>query len=98
MPPVEKYIGNLPGLQDRLGKDGTGIAGVPLLECVITAQADDQEKRQLQVVDDIAQGIAGFEQAGALNEHNRSLTAQQQARSYRDRLALATYPNQLQTR
>src|SRR5437870_1660333 len=58
VPPVEKSEGNLPRLQDGLGENGAGIARCALLASVITAHTDHEKERQLQIIDDIPQGIA----------------------------------------
>src|SRR3989442_2099729 len=52
---IEKGIRNLPGLENRLREKRAGIIGLFLLECVVTAKADDQEQRQFHIVDAVSQ-------------------------------------------
>src|SRR5262249_54261089 len=66
---VQETVRKLPRLQQGLGEDWTAIGRGALLVGVITAHANHQEQRQLQVVDDVAQGIAGLEEAGTLDHH-----------------------------
>jgi hypothetical protein len=43
---------------------------------VETAHPDDKEQRQLEVVHEIAKGVASLEKTGALHENNRLLAAE----------------------
>src|SRR5262245_9718412 len=56
-----------PGPDDRAGEGGTGVGRRPLLVGVIAADADQDEQRQFQVVDDVAERVAGLEEPGDLN-------------------------------
>src|SRR4051794_38173779 len=73
---LENDIGNLPRLHDRLGEYGARILGGFLLVGVIAPNTDDKKQWQLEVVDKVAQGVAGLEQAGTLDKHDRTPPAQ----------------------
>ena len=92
----ENLVGDLPGLQNGLCENGTGISTDATLVGKIAAHSHDQEKRQFQIVDNIAQRIAGFEQSRALNHHNGLTSAQQETSGERHRFALAANPQQPQ--
>ena len=62
----------------------------------ITAHADDEEERQMQVVQNVPQRVAGLEQAGALDDDNRLAAAEIEAGGQRDGLSLAANADQLQ--
>src|SRR5262245_42777485 len=58
---LEDLIAQPPGLHDRLGVDRTGVARGFLLMAVVAAHAYHEEKRQLQIVDEVAQRVPGLE-------------------------------------
>jgi hypothetical protein len=61
---------------------------------IVAANADDQEERQLEIVDNIPQSIAGLEKARALDEDDGPPTAQEQAGRHDHGLALAADADQ----
>ncbi len=56
--------------------------------------ANHEEQWQFQVVDEIAQRIAGLEQAGTLNEDDRPSAAQVQPGRHSERFALTADADQ----
>src|SRR5581483_4825551 len=62
------------------------------------ADADDEEQRQLHVVDDVAERVAGLKQAGTLNGHDWPFAAEQQPGGDGHRLALAADADELDRR
>src|SRR5262249_32676751 len=49
---VQDYVRQAPGLQDRLGEHRAGVRAGALPVGVVAAHADEEEQRQVQVVDE----------------------------------------------
>src|SRR5262249_26220736 len=93
MPLVQNHVWHVPGLQDWLREDRARVGSRALLTSVVTAHADNEEERELQIVDQVPKRVACLEKAGALYEHDRSFAAQAKAAGDGNRLALATDAN-----
>src|SRR6266852_1090238 len=61
---------------------------------VVAAHPHNKKQWQLQIMDDIAQSVACFEEPGALNKHHGMFAAQKQAAGNRNRLALPANADQ----
>ena len=82
----------------RIGSvnDRAVVGGLSGQVCPVAPHADDQLQRQLQIVDHVPQRIAGLEQAGALDDHDRPGQAEHQPGGDADRFALAAGADQFQ--
>jgi len=95
-------VADSPSANDVLEKHRAGIgsrsAQAPVvLRLLPTAGTHEEKQRQFQIVNDVPQRIASLEQPGTLQQDNGPLSAQQQAASYGDGLALSTDANQRQS-
>ena len=84
-----------PSIEDGLGKFQAGVAG-QRGGVQVAAVTDEPEDRQLVIMGNIAQSVAGFKQAGALDADDRPRAAEVQAGCRGPRLALATDLDELQ--
>ena len=72
---IDQTVIEIPGFEDWFRKGERGVTRQRVL-VEIAAVTDNREQRKLIIVQDVAQRIARFKQAGTLNHHNRSGSAQ----------------------
>src|SRR5437899_41210 len=89
----DQAVVDLPGVEHRFREDEACVARQRVL-IQIAAVADYAEDRDLPIIENVSQRIAGFEQTGALNHHERRRAAEVEAGRDFPRFAFATDADQ----